>query len=142
VSLKLYSKPNLYNNSFYSLWNWNSTPATVRAFPNIELVSSTLPIQLSSLYEIEVAAKWSLSLSTPSGKKPTSATGISSALSAEGAQADIVIDMFLDKNKTISQESSKQAYEVMIWFGRIGKNALPIGYSSGSLVQVSYSGHT
>lgn len=51
----------------------------------------------------------------------------SDAITANGVQANVVLDVFGDEDLERSQTPSKQGYEFMVWVGQFGSAALPIG---------------
>ena len=55
-------------------------------------------------------------------------------------QANVAVDMFADEDPTRAQTPSKQRYEIMVWLGKFGDAAVPIGYYSGSSHAVSTMG--
>jgi xyloglucan-specific endo-beta-1,4-glucanase len=98
------------DDSFSATWKWTKNQDNVHAFPNVRLVSTQLPVQLLNLTSLNLAVDWSM---TPSDG--------SSSLSAIGASADVVVDMFLDPSRiTASSSSTKPKYEVMVWMGQFG----------------------
>lgn len=53
-----------------------------------------------------------------------------SALKNANVEANVCIDIFADPDKKKSTASSKQMYEIMIWFGQFGNGTLPVGNNS------------
>lgn len=49
------------------------------------------------------------------------------ALEAIGVEANVVADLWADADMVVSQQPTKQQYEIMVWFGRLGKSSQPIG---------------
>jgi len=106
---------------FNATWNWNKNQDAVHAFPNVELYSAQLPVQLLNLSSLTFDVSWSMAPSDSSEGE----------LSAIGpASADVVLDMFLDPNPALSSSTTSPEFEVMVWMGQYGF-ANPIG-SNGS----------
>ena len=103
---------------FSATWNWNNNPTSVHAFPNINLDSSLLPLQLSSLSALNISATWSMA-----------ATRSSKSLTDVEASADVVVDMFLDPDPTRANSTTLPQYEVMVWIAAFDGRK-PIGFSS------------
>jgi len=105
---------------FNSTWKWTDNPDSVHSFPNINLNTKELPIQLSNLQALNVKASWTMEPSDPSK---------SQNLSAISASADVIVDMFFDPDRTTANSTTKPKYEVMVWLAEFGGKK-PIGYSS------------
>nr|POF12952.1 udp-glucose 6-dehydrogenase 3 [Quercus suber] len=117
--------------TFTSLWSWRTNPAAVRAFPNIGIHSSSLPVQVSDLETLEISSSWTLapsSLISGTSMDPTVEPN-SGAIAANNVQCNVVLDMFADEDERRSYTSSEQRYELMVWFGSWGAAARPIGSS-------------
>jgi xyloglucan-specific endo-beta-1,4-glucanase len=97
------------DNDFSATWKWTKNQDNVHAFPNVKLASTQLPIQLLNLTSLNFAVDWSMAPSDGS-----------SSLSAIGASADVVIDMFLDPSRITASSTTKPKYEVMVWMGQYG----------------------
>ena len=119
------------SNSFSAVWSWKSNPPVVHAYPSIMFNSSLLPLKLSDLVSLEVDLAWMLAPTSliPGASEDPDEQPDADALSALHLQANVVIDMFGDSNAELSQESSKQEYEFMIWLGQFGDAAQAIGQS-------------
>lgn len=104
---------------------------SVRAYPNIQYTSRELPLQLNELIYVKVNASWTLGLAgVPDyiSSDPNSASG-GSRISSAGAQTDVAFDIFLDEDRNTTMNSPNNCkYEVMIWLGKFGHNARPIGH--------------
>ena len=108
--------------SFYSLWNWTSQPVTVHAYPNVELKSSNLPLQLRNLASLYISATWDFApASLPAGTSQDPNTEPdASEITSNNVQANVVLDVFADPDREKSQTPSKQKYELMVWVGVFG----------------------
>lgn len=104
---------------FNATWQWSKNPTVVHSFPNIRLNSTLLPIQLSDLAALEIAASWSMAPSSSNVQD----------LAAIDAAANVVVDMFLDPDPTKANSTTLPKYEVMVWIGSLGDKR-PIGFSS------------
>lgn len=60
------------------------------------------------------------------------------ALTKVETKANVAFDMFLDASATKADSTSGSAYEVMVWFGRIGEMQ-PIGYSQGAISTYTFA---
>ncbi|KAF8859736.1 concanavalin A-like lectin/glucanase [Acephala macrosclerotiorum] len=110
---------NKANTEFNATWGWSNNPTLVHAFPNIKLQSDLLPLQLSNLGQLNISASWSMAPSSNSVDN----------LDTIDAQANVVVDMFLDPNPVTANSTTLPKYEVMIWMAAYGGKK-PIGFSS------------
>ena len=55
------------------------------------------------------------------------------ALVAVELNANVCVDMFLSQDENDAASTTAASYEVMIWLGRFGYDALPLGYELGAL---------
>lgn len=120
--------PDEESNAFYVSWEWTGQPV-VRGFPHVALRTKQLPVRLSDLRSLSVAASWELSpasLIEGASADPNTEPN-ASALQANHVQANVCVDVFADQDRERSLDSSEQQYEVMIWFGHFGTAALPVG---------------
>jgi hypothetical protein len=49
------------------------------------------------------------------------------ALKANKVAANVCIDVFADEDRERSLRYTEPKYEIMIWFGKFGRGALPLG---------------
>ena len=112
-------KVNNEDTQFNVTWQWTKNQDAVHAFPNVEMYSSQLPVQLNNLSSLNFEVEWSMAPSASS----------EGDLSALTASADVVMDMFLDPDSTKSQSTTLPEFEVMVWMGQYGF-ANPIGHNS------------
>jgi len=56
--------------------------------------------------------------------------------------ANVAIDMFVDSNKSNSQNNTEAKYEVMVWFAVFGAAAQPIGLDQGVVSTQAIDGIT
>jgi hypothetical protein len=104
---------------FNATWNWSNNPSSVHAFPNINLNSDLLPLQLSNLSALNASVSWFMTPSeNPSG-----------SLDTIDAAADVVFDMFLDPDQATANSTTLPKYEIMVWIAAFGGKK-PIGYNS------------
>lgn len=98
----------------------------MHAFPNVQIESASLPLDLSNLQHINLEMEWSYGV----GNEAVTVTD-EAALTTANLNSNVAVDIFIDSDKTNSQNSSKAEYEVMVWFARFGTAAQPIGLKSG-----------
>ncbi|KAM0329466.1 hypothetical protein ACHAQA_004775 [Verticillium albo-atrum] len=122
---------------FSVTWEYPQGPETapVHAFPNIKVEGGVFPATLSSLTEVNVDVEWTYGL----GNKTVEKTDVTE-LEASQVNTNVAIDMFLDSDKTVSKDSTKAAFEVMVWLGAIGPATQPIGLPEGSVAEESVNG--
>lgn len=107
----------------------------VHAYPNVEIGKPDLPTQLKDISRIYFDVEWTYNV----GNDTTYFTNIS-ALTAAEINANVAIDLFMDRNKKNSADSSKATYEIMIWFAVLGSAAEPIGFKEGEIVNRTING--
>ncbi|EME47064.1 glycoside hydrolase family 12 protein [Dothistroma septosporum NZE10] len=114
--------------SFFSLWNWTSSPPAVHAYPNAELRSDLLPLRLGDLLSLQVSASWAFGPATLSedARNPNSPED-STYIQSNNVQANVVLDIFADEDAERSRTPSEQKYEFMVWVGQFGAAAQPVG---------------
>lgn len=112
-------KVNNDDTQFNVTWQWKKNQDAVHAFPNVEMYSSQLPVQLKNLSSLNFEVEWSMAPSESS----------EGDLAAITASADVVLDMFLDPNESKSQSTTLPQFEVMVWMGQYGF-ANPIGHNT------------
>jgi hypothetical protein len=100
---------------------WADNDTSTHAYPHITFNSAHLPVLLSSLTNLTLAAKWNMSVAS----SPAPATN----LSDQGVMANVALDLFADVNKTTSLVEAQANYEIMVWINVIG-GAKPLGYYS------------
>lgn len=114
----------------------------VHGFPDIELKTDLLPLQVSSLHALNVSASWSLKPVSliPGASADPNTQPDADALQANGIQCNVALDMFADANAEASQTPAKQKYEIMVWHARFGAAAVPIGWTSGAVATITIGG--
>jgi len=113
---------------FFVTWQYPPGPETqpVHAFPNAQIDGGVLPIELQSVQHINLETQWTYGV----GNEVAASTNVEE-LTQNLVNANVAVDMFLDSDKSNSQNSSKAAYEVMVWFAAFGAAAQPIGLQGG-----------
>ena len=101
----------------------------MHAYPNIK-VEDVFPLQVSDMSKIEIDFKWTYGV----GKNATNTTDVKKLDSAD-MNANVAMDMFLDKDKTKAGESTKASHEVRVWFAAIGTATQPLGLTVDEVVQ-------
>lgn len=109
----------------------------MHAFPNVLVDGGVFPATVQSLAQIGLDVEWTYGM----GNKSASTTD-ETALTADSVNANVAVDMFLDKDSTSSGNSSKALYEVMVWFADFGAAAQPIGLSDGAVTTEVLNGTT
>lgn len=124
---------------FSVTWQYPQGPETapVHAFPNIKVDSNVLPTTLRSLEAIDVDLKWTYGV----GNKVSASTD-DTELTENLVNTNVAIDMFLDSDRSKAQDSTKAAYEIMVWFAAFGAATQPIGLSEGVITTKVLNGIT
>ncbi|OAA54359.1 xyloglucan-specific endoglucanase [Niveomyces insectorum RCEF 264] len=120
-------------------WEYPPGPETqpVHAFPNVLVDGGVFPATVASLAHIGFDVRWSYGVGNT-----TAPTTNEASLAAESLNANVAVDMFLDSNKKNAGNSSKAAYEVMVWFADFGSAAQPIGLQTGAVTTETVNGTT
>lgn len=121
-------------------WHYPQGPSEepVHAFPNAQLNSSALPIQLASLSNLNVDVQWSYSTGNV-----TNTGGLDeSAMTAIGLNANVAVDMFLSSDQTKASNTTAASHEVMVWLGQFGLATQPLGFGDGAADSIQVGGTT
>jgi hypothetical protein len=96
----------------------------VHAFPNAKL-EKILPVQVSKIDTLPVDVSW-----TYAKGNVAAAPGamVAADLAGDVVNANVAVDMFLSANQNDATDATKATHEVMVWFGRFGSSALPLGW--------------
>lgn len=118
---------------FSVTWQYPQGPITqpVHAFPNIQVGEKDLPVKLSGLQHVYITTEWTYGVGDEAALTTDKA-----ALALAEANTNVAVDMFLDSSEADSTNSSKAAFEVMVWFADFGAAAQPIGYPAVISTQV------
>lgn len=110
---------------FTVTWQYPPGPITqpVHAYPNIQVAGKRLPIKLTTLRNININTEWTYGV----GNEPAAVTD-EAALAVALVNTNVAFDMFLDSTENDSTNSSKAAYEVMVWLAGFGASTQPIGF--------------
>ncbi|KAL2761035.1 glycoside hydrolase family 12 protein [Sodiomyces alcalophilus JCM 7366] len=113
---------------FSVTWEYPPGPITqpVHAFPNIKVESTVFPVRLRDLKSVDVDIEWTYGI----GNRTTSSTD-EDELDRNAVNTNVAIDMFLDSSKKRAKDSTKAAYELMVWLAAIGPATHPIGLPQG-----------
>ena len=122
--------------TFSATWQWNDSPSSVHSFPNINRVSTQLPLRLVNLSSLVLKASWSMAPEN-SALLPIDAQGLLNL----GTRSNVALDMFLDPDPKVSVQPSLPKYEIMVWIGTFGA-AAPIGFSNTQNLAVYRLGGT
>lgn len=94
----------------------------VHAFPNAKVDSKNFPVKIGSISKLEFDVEWYLSMKNDTQEEVTD-----NDVTANQINANVAIDMFMDKDGTQAEDSEKAGYEVMVWFADFGTDAWPLG---------------
>ena len=97
----------------------------MHAYANALVESKSLPAKLGDIKTSDFEVEWALSL-----KNDTLDDASDDELTQNAVNANVAIDMFLDKDSKLStnqDEKNPAHYEVMVWFADIGPAAFPLG---------------
>lgn len=106
----------------------------MHAYPNV-LVEKVLPLALEKITEINLDLHWTYGV----GSTPSETTD-DAKLKADDIQTNVAVDMFFDKDKESSQNSTAAKYEVMVWFADYGDTAQPMGLADGAVTTKQLNG--
>lgn len=96
-----------------------------------------MPAALHTLAHVNIEVQWTYGV----GNQPAATTD-EQELTAALVNANVAIDMFVDSDQTIAQNSSTAKYEVMVWFADFGSAAQPIGLEQGVVTSQIVNGTT
>lgn len=99
----------------------------MRAFPNA-LVNTGLPVKVDDLTGLQIDTQWTYQLG---GLKEQTTTIDVAALTKAELNANVCVDMFVAANEAESKITEKADFEVMVWLGKFGASADPLGYTKG-----------
>ncbi|KAJ0108455.1 hypothetical protein J7T55_002059 [Diaporthe amygdali] len=116
---------------FDATWKWPGDPDAVHSFPHVTFLSDDLPVTVSNISALRLAASWayapgSISTADDAGRLDGFDTN---GLNDIGAKANIAFDMFMDMDKVKAASATAAKYEMMIWIGQVG-NPYPLGFDS------------
>ncbi|KAG5978912.1 hypothetical protein E4U55_005770 [Claviceps digitariae] len=94
----------------------------VHAFANAKVMSGDLPAKLGSIKTLDFDVSWFMSMKNDSTTKITN-----DDITANQINANVAIDMFMDKDSTKAGKPEEASHEVMVWFARLGTDTFPIG---------------
>lgn len=94
---------------------------------------NTFPVKLNTIEKIEVDFAWTYVAGNTSveGSKFVTKSDFDDLVERE-VNANVAMDMFLDKDKEKSKVSEDASHEIMVWFAAIGGATQPIGYNGGT----------
>lgn len=107
-------------------WEYPPGPedAPVHAFPNVKIDSGVFPSSIKDIKEISLDFEWTYTVGNSTAETVTD----ESELEAASVNANVALDMFLDKDKKKAQDSEKASTEIMVWFAAFGSATQPIGF--------------
>ncbi|KJZ71229.1 hypothetical protein HIM_09372 [Hirsutella minnesotensis 3608] len=112
--------------SFSAVWQYNPKEKPVHAFPNIKVDGDVLPAPLEKIKHYNVDVKWSMRLDNDTEKGTST-----NELKKGPVNANVAIDMFIDKDKSKASNSTAASHEVMVWLAAIGPASHTIGQDKG-----------
>ncbi|CAG7559681.1 unnamed protein product [Fusarium equiseti] len=114
------------------VWQYPQGPETapVHAFPNIKVDGDVFPAKLSDIDKIDIDFEWTYAIGNGSAKGAKAATKTDlTDLKDHLLNANVAMDMFMDKDKTKAQNSEDASHEIMVWFAAIGPATQPLGFN-------------
>jgi hypothetical protein len=139
------------SHSFNATWNWWKNDHSVHSFPHAQLKSELLPVQLSHLSSLQIAANWTTNLTDDLSSASSASSASSSSSSSHDRanwapdgdstntiKADVALDLFLDPNPQRANVTKLPIYEIMIWFTAV-PDVTPIGWSKPMADRHSYT---
>ncbi|KAI8720149.1 hypothetical protein NCS52_00459600 [Fusarium sp. LHS14.1] len=118
-----------------SVWAYpiDDVTAPVHAFPNVMVESDSFPAKLNTIEKIEIDFAWTYAPGNTSakGSKYITKSDFDDLVDRE-VNANVAMDMFLDKDKDKSAVSEDASHEIMVWFAAIGAATQPIGFNGGT----------
>jgi hypothetical protein len=95
--------------------------------------SDTFPVKLNTIEKIEIDFAWTYAAGNTSakGSKHITKSDFDDLVDRE-VNANVAMDMFLDKDKEKSKVSEDASHEIMVWFAAIGAATQPIGFNGGA----------
>jgi hypothetical protein len=127
------------SHSFNATWNWWKNDHSVHSFPHAQLKSELLPVQLSHLSSLQIAANWTMNLTDDlSSSSHDRANWALDDDSRNTIEADVALDLFLDPNPQRANVTKLPVYEIMIWFTAV-PDVTPIGWSKSMADGHSYT---
>ncbi|POR35419.1 Endoglucanase-1 [Tolypocladium paradoxum] len=112
------------------------TGNNVHAFPNIMVDGGVFPVGIKSVSQIDIDLTWTMRTDNNTG--PTDEV----ALAAATVNANVAIDMFMDRDKSKAEDSAKAMYEVMVWFAAYGDTTHTVGQDTGTVTALNLNGTT
>ncbi|KAG8165165.1 hypothetical protein KVR01_005440 [Diaporthe batatas] len=116
---------------FDATWKWPGDPGSVHSYPHVTFSSGDLPLSVSNISALRLAASWAYSPGTAFKAAPAGRLDVFDAngLDDVGAKANIAFDIFMDPDKRKATSATAAKYEMMIWIGKVGEPQ-PIGFRS------------
>jgi hypothetical protein len=116
---------------FDATWKWPGDPSTVHSYPHVTFSSADLPLPVSNISALRLAASWAYSPGTAATAAGVGRLDVFDATGLDdvGTKANIAFDMFMDSDDKKSQSATAAKYEMMIWIGQVGQPE-PIGSKS------------
>ncbi|KAG6007358.1 hypothetical protein E4U21_006062 [Claviceps maximensis] len=110
--------------AFNVTWQYPRALGTknVHAFANAKIMSEDLPAKLGDIKKIDFDVNWFMSLQNNSKVEITDED-----VTANGINANIAIDLFMDKDSDKAGKPEEASHEIMVWFGRFGPDTFPVG---------------
>jgi xyloglucan-specific endo-beta-1,4-glucanase len=125
------------DDGFNATWNWWKDSHSVHSYPNVQLNSDLLPVELAYLSSLQVRADWTMnSTQDLYSSHDHPAAWIPKNSQAE-IKANVALDLFLDPNPQRANVTTLPLYELMIWFSAL-PGVAPIGWSQSDLHKRSY----
>jgi hypothetical protein len=115
----------LYAPSFNVTWGFPYRDGQpVHAFPNAKL-EKVLPVQVSKIATLPIDVSWTYAKGNVAAQPGSM---VAADLANDALNANVAVDMFLSTNQGDSTDATKATHEVMVWFGKFGSGAQPLGW--------------
>ncbi|KAL6859761.1 hypothetical protein ACO1O0_003785 [Amphichorda felina] len=98
--------------------------APVHAYPNAKVDSGVFPTRVGDIEEILLDFEWTYAVGNTTAKTTTD----ESELKDSNLNANVALDMFLDKDEDKAKDSQLASTEIMVWFAAYGPATQPIGF--------------
>ena len=110
----------------------------MHAFPNVKVDSGAFPSAIKDIDGITLDFEWTYAIGNSTAETKTD----TAELEDSNVNANVALDIFLDKDKAAAQDSEKAETEIMVWFAAFGPATQPIGLADGELDTQEVDGTT
>lgn len=96
----------------------------MHAYPNAKVDSGVFPTRVGDIEGILLDFEWTYAVGNTTAKTTTD----ESELKDSNLNANVALDMFLDKDEDKAKDSQLASTEIMVWFAAYGPATQPIGF--------------